>query len=292
MTGFSSDWLALREPADHRARDRGLAEALASLLAARSGGTGSVGVVDCGCGTGSNLRALAPRLGPSQEWTLVDHDPALLAAARTALADWADGAAEHGAQLLLETGGRRIRVTFLSADLAADPAAILPPAPDLVTAAALFDLVSSAWIDRFADAVAATGAFFHTALSYDGTEAWLPPHPADAAMRAAFLAHQAGDKGFGEALGPGATAALEAAFARRGYAVRTAASPWRLGPEDRALIARLRDGQAQAVAETGLVPGAAIAAWAEARGRPDTTAVIGHRDLLAWPDSAPGEHPP
>ena len=38
-------------------------------------------------------------------------------------------------------------------------------------------------------------------------------------MLEAFHAHQAGDKGFGPAAGPGATAALQAAFEGAGYGV-------------------------------------------------------------------------
>ena len=36
---------------------------------------GPITVVDLGCGTGSNLRATAPLLGPEQHWTLVDYEP-------------------------------------------------------------------------------------------------------------------------------------------------------------------------------------------------------------------------
>ncbi|MFC6792257.1 class I SAM-dependent methyltransferase [Methylobacterium komagatae] len=292
MTGFSHEWLALREPADHRARDTGLVDALASALAARSSGNRAQTIIDLGSGTGSNLRALAPSLGPHQTWTLIDNDPALLAVARTVLAAWADRSEEDGGDFVMEKGERRIRVAFATADLNAAPAGILDPAPDLVTAAALFDLVSAGWIDRFAEATAASGALFYTTLSYDGSETWHPPHPADTAMHDAFLAHQAGDKGFGAALGPGATAALETAFRERGYGVRTASSPWRLGPDESDLIAQLKDGKAGAVAETGRVPADVVAAWAVARGKPGTKALIGHRDCLAVPGSVPGEHAP
>ena len=62
MSGFSPEWLALREPADTRARDPGLLGALAASLAGRD----SVEVVDLGCGTGANIRAIAPELGATQ----------------------------------------------------------------------------------------------------------------------------------------------------------------------------------------------------------------------------------
>ena len=64
MSGFSADWLTLREPADHRARNPALVEALARHLGGRA-----VRVTDLGCGTGSNLRALAPlvaEFGPAR----------------------------------------------------------------------------------------------------------------------------------------------------------------------------------------------------------------------------------
>lgn len=281
MSGFSADWLSLREPADHRARNPALVAALARHLADRPADR-AVRVTDLGCGTGSNLRALAPHLGPVQHWHLVDHDPALLAAARARLSAWADAAEADGADLVLRAGDRRIRVTLREADLVRDPAAVLDTSPALVTAAALFDLASAAWIGRFAAAVARRGPVFYTALTYDGAEAWEPPHPADAAMLQAFHAHQAGDKGFGPAAGPGATAALRAAFEGAGYRVLTGDSPWRLGAADAALVGELATGAAAAVRETGRVPEGVVAEWLRDR-LAGAACTIGHTDLLALP---------
>ncbi|MBY0294491.1 MAG: SAM-dependent methyltransferase [Methylobacterium sp.] len=278
MTGFSAAWLALREPADHAARDPGLTAALAGALADRDG----LRVVDLGCGAGSNLRALAPHLPPEQHWCLVDHDPALLGAARAALADWADAAEAAGEALRLRRGDRRITVAFRRHDLAVGLGGLLDEErPDLVTAAALFDLVSEDWIERAARAVAASGAVFHTVLTYDGEEEWTPPHPADAALHAAFLAHQTRDKGFGPAAGPAASDALGRAFRALGYRTRHAESPWRFGAGP--LLAALAEGKAAAAAETGMVAPKVAQAWAEARRAPETRAVIGHIDLLALP---------
>jgi hypothetical protein len=274
---FSPDWLALREPADHRARNPILVTALARRFAGRD----SLAAVELGCGTGSNLRALAPVLPGRQSWRLVDHDPALLAAARERLAAWADGAREAGAGLELRKGDRTIRVAFDRADLAADPAGTLGAA-HLVTAAALFDLVSPAFIGRLAPEVAAREAVFYTALTYDGVEIWEPPHAADAAVLAAFHAHQEGDKGFGPAAGKQATEVLARAFLAQGYRVRSAGSPWRLGAGDAPLVRALAEGAATAVRETGRVEEAVAAAWLAAR-RAAASCTIGHQDLLAFP---------
>ncbi|MBM3488719.1 MAG: class I SAM-dependent methyltransferase [Alphaproteobacteria bacterium] len=262
MSGFSADWLALREPADHRARDAALAQSLAAALADRA----RLRIVDLGSGTGSNLGALAPILGRDQHWRLVDDDPALLAVSRARFA----------------AAGLRVAVETMRLDLAADLDRALAPAPDLVTAAALLDLVSADWIARLVAAVAARRAAFYTVLTYDGSDAWDPPHAADGAMRAAFHAHQRRDKGFGPAAGPDAAGIVAQAFRRKGYRVETAPSPWRLGAEDGALIEALADGFAVAVGETGTVPAATVEAWRNAR-RAACRWTVGHVDILALP---------
>ena len=71
MSGFSRAWLALREPADHRARHDFFASG-AALDIHR--------VVDLACGTGANFRYLAPRIAGVRHWTCIDHDADLLAA--------------------------------------------------------------------------------------------------------------------------------------------------------------------------------------------------------------------
>ncbi|TVQ56190.1 MAG: hypothetical protein EA355_07725 [Rhodobacteraceae bacterium] len=250
MSGFDPDWLALRAPADDAARDAGLLAQAAAWV--RPGET----ILDLGAGTGATLGALGP-LAPRARWRLADNDAALLALA-----------AARGAAIgaLVET---------VVVDLAAAPEAVFTPAPRLVTASAFFDLLSGAAIVRLAEAAARAGAAVYAALTYDGVERWEPPHPEDAAVRAAFLADMRRDKGFGAALGADAAPALASALAEQGYRVATAPSPWRLeAPRDAALIAALAVGQAEA---TG-----AGAGWLAAR-RAARRVVVGHVDVFATP---------
>ncbi len=276
MSGFSADWLDLREAADHRSRNRKLAHALAKHF----DGWRPISVVDLGCGTGSNLRATAPLLGPEQHWTLVDMDAGLLDAAVARLATWADGADRQQEKLVLFKGAKRITVEFRRADLARDLDAALGPSANLVTASALFDLVSAEFIGKFAAALARRKSAFYTVLTYDGDQRWTPEHEADAALLDAFNTHQKRDKGFGPAAGPDAADALSEAFSAAGYAVQEGDSAWRLESEDAALIADLANGFAEAARETGLVDEPTIAAW---RAITRTGAVVGHADTLALP---------
>lgn len=276
MSGFSPDWLALREPADVRARDPELLAALARHLANRS----ALDVIDLGCGTGANIRSTAPALGSGQRWTLVDYDPTLLAAARQTLRAWADESAEEGASLILKKDGLDISVSFRQADLMQDIEAVVAGKPDLVTASALFDLCSADFIARAARAVAAQGAAFYTVLTYDGEQGWSPQHRADVEMAAAFNAHQQIDKGFGSAAGPAAPAALALAFREHGYNVLEASTPWRLSDSDQGLVDALADGFAGAVAEIGRVSPDVIADWLHVRRN---GCIVGHTDTLALP---------
>ncbi len=276
MSGFSAEWLALREPVDHRSRDPGLA----LRVQARFAGAERVTVVDLGCGAGSNLRATSALLSIRQDWTLVDYDPRLLMAARERLTAWADSATTTGDGLTLVKANKTITVRFRQADLTHDLAAALGTAPDLVTASALFDLGSVAFIERCAATIAVSRAAFYTVLTYDGVQAWQPAHEADAAMLDAFRAHQLTDKGFGAAAGWTAPRALAKAFRAAGYSVTEGDSPWRLAGTDARLIADLAAGFADAAAATGRIQQARLDDWRSVRR---THGTVGHIDTLAIP---------
>ncbi len=280
MSGFSPEWLALREPVDHRSRDKGVAQQLREHFAGRS----AIRVVDLGCGTGSNLRGTFHLLPDEQHWTLVDYDRRLLAAARETISAWADSCADaagaNGNDLVVTKGGKRLSLRFRQADLNTDLDGALGDAPDLVTSSAFFDLCSAEFIGRLAAAVASRRAAFFTVLTYNGQQDWSPRHPADQRMLLAFTEHQVGDKGFGASAGPAAAPALGATFQSAGYVVHEGDSPWLLGEADRQLIADLAGGFAAAVAETGAVDAATIASWA---GVARLAAVVGHTDTFAVP---------
>jgi hypothetical protein len=280
MTGFSAQWLALREPADHRARDVSLRDKvvhdLAHLARVRPG---PINLVDLGCGSGSNLRALAPHLPATQHWTLVDYDPALLSAAKAALMQWADKIVSEQETLLVLKNGKHISIDFLCEDLSSNLEAVLSRPMDLLTAAAFFDLVAESWLERFCGLL---NAPLYTVLTYNGQEVWSPPQPTDAAMLNAFHAHQQTDKGFGAAAGPTAAGVMERLLKARGFAVSSAQSPWKLNASDRNLIEQLAIGSAGAVMETKRVSVEEVSAWKQSRSLAQTCE-IGHTDLYARP---------
>jgi SAM-dependent methyltransferase len=278
MAGFSPEWLALREPADHAARNPQVLAAVGSYFADKA----SLSVLDLGCGAGSNLRGTYAALPDRQHWTLVDHDAELLAFARERLADWADEGREQGEELVLAKDGKTITVDTRKIDLNKDLEWVLGWQPDLVTAAAFFDLVSKRWIERFVAALASQRLPLYAVLTHDGREEWQPPHPADAGLHAAFTDHQHRDKGFGPAAGPGACEVMAEAFRKSGFAISSGDSNWRLDMSGGPLRDALAEGIAMAVGETDRLDTRAVADWLAAR-REAQSAMIGHQDLWARP---------
>jgi SAM-dependent methyltransferase len=265
MSGFTAEWLALREPHDARARNRAVLDALAAATAA----AGAISVVDLACGTGATLRAIASRLPARQDWRLVDNDLSLLARA-------ASGASTRG-----------VTVTRIPVDLTRDLEAALDGAIDLVTTSALLDLVSAEWLDRLVVEVAARRLPLYAALNYDGRIGFDPPDPLDAQVIAAVNRHQETDKGFGPALGPSAAEAAIARFEAARYAVVHGRSDWRLGPRDHDIQRDMLAGWAGAAREIGAISLPDAAAWLTRRrdlvaaGRSVIT--VGHVDFFARP---------
>lgn len=263
MNGFSADWLAAREPWDHRARSPEITAVLVDWLERRGRVTEAPArIVDLGCGTGSTRRYLDDQITPRPAWTLVDGDRRLLAIA-----------------------ARSTGATPVAEDLAAADLGHLIAEADLVTASALLDLVSEPWLDRLWRAVEHGRAGLLAGLTFDGRMALDPPAPFDAVIRDLTNRHQRGDKGFGPALGGHATSALVTRARRAGWRVMVRRTDWMLAADtDGPGLDTLINGWAEAARQIAPGLGNSIDDWrASRRSRPDLTVTVGHRDLLALP---------
>ena len=290
VSQFSADWLALREPLDAVSRAASL-EATRKLLAPAQSRNGSLNVIDLGAGTGANLRYLAPLLGGSQEWLLVERDPLLLAALRDRMRDWA---VLHDFQII--DSGERYAVRGAHFECSVRSVALnlatqldqLPLSEDtLVTASALLDLVSERWLQDLAECTARVGATVWFALTYDGRIECSPSEAEDAEVRELFNSHQLTNKGFGAALGPRAGPTAEQMFAAKGYRTWCAPSDWRIRPDQATLQQALLQGWFDAACEMAAGRTVALRSWLVRRqqhvdaGRSEL--LIGHTDMLGDP---------
>jgi SAM-dependent methyltransferase len=283
VSGFTAHWLELREPADSAARSAAVVDAVRGHGAP----TAPRIVVDLGSGTGANLRYLAPRLGGNQEWVLVDDDPALLTAARTALIEWGrkQGATvvPHERAIRISAGHFACSVRTIELDLARDLAELAVPRGCLVTASALLDLVSARWLESLAELCKGAAAHVLFALTYDGRMTLTPPAADDELAQQCFNGHQHRDKGFGPALGPHAPRTAARVFGERGYDLTWDASDWWLDSSQRGLAAALVDGWLDAALEIVPDARARLEIWhAEHRrhiAAGQSEVAVGHRDF-------------
>jgi SAM-dependent methyltransferase len=287
MDDALAEWLRLREEADHQSRSPALLEAIAATLPAG----GAVRVLDLATGTGSNLRYLVPRLPSPQHWTVVDRSPVLLAHLLARTTAWARGlglrAAADDGGCMLSGAGIECRIEIRVQDLGSLDAPALFDGRHLVTASALLDLVSAAWLDALAVRCRHAGASALFTITYDGRATSHPVEPEDEQVRVLFNRHQARDKGLGgPAAGPAATEAAVRAFQAAGFSVRTAQSDWRIPSSAHEFQRQLIDGWAGAATEVAPELAETIAAWRTRRvahvveGRSRLT--VGHYDLAAW----------
>ena len=266
MSGFSAEWLSLREPYDLAARN---SKVLGAVIAAFK--RPPLRVVDLACGSGSTVRALHRHLPVPQHWDLVDHDPGLLALAGNQVVD------------------RAVTLSAVSLDLNHEVEAALGGEINLITTSALLDLVSEPWLHRFARAAVARVVPVYAALTYNGVIDLSPTDPFDTAIVTAVNTHQHNDKGFGAALGPSAASTAIASFEAAGYSVVSGPSDWMIAPKDRTMQTELFNGWAKASHELGTLPSGEIDNWLQRRtavvsaGR--STVRVGHVDFFTFPSS-------
>ncbi|MDX1552373.1 MAG: glycosyltransferase, partial [Marinobacter sp.] len=278
LTTFDSDWLTLREPADHRARNRSL---MADVLTwseheyntpdtASGQHAPPLLVADLGAGTGSNARYLVPALTVPQRWVLLDQDEHLLSLAADRV--------EH-LDVPLET--RACQLTYQTL------ASQIPDDTRLVTASALIDLMSAEWLKALASAVAERRAGLLVVLTYDGRFELWPAESDDRWILESVNAHQHREKGAGAAMGPDATTYLQTRLQTYGYQTSVAPSPWQLTAEQSALQVALLKGWQEAVQEQCPDERERAGHWfkkrlTQARAK-QLTIRVDHQDLFAWP---------
>jgi len=265
MSGFSAEWLALRESYDLRARNPIVLDAVADLFRSHD----AINVVDLACGAGSAVRALGPHLPARQHWDLVDSDQRLLALACSGKS----------------TGD--ISLNAVPLDLSGNFEGVLDGTKDVITISALLHLVSENWLDRFTRHVASRALPVYAALTYDGRIDFSPSDPLDDTITSAVNAHQRTDKGFGPALGPSAAAAAISRFEALGYSVVQGNSDWVIGIADQEIQLELLAGWATAASEIEALPRRDIDNWLARRtdgvGARTSKMRVGHVDFLATP---------
>ena len=266
MNRFPTEWLRLREPFDHAARSTALIETLLDILPASR----PLRILELAAGLGSGMRFLAPLLPTPQHWTMIDHDPALLAS-------------------IGQPPTNKITLETLEFDLRELDK--LSFSTDLVSTQALLDLVSDDWLESLVNRLADQSIPILAALTVDGRVRWSPEDPRDAEIQQAFRAHQTSDRGFGPSVGTQAILELERLLSARNYTIIRKQADWSIAPAFARILKELVDGTAEAAMEacSNITTTKTVTDWHRRRrsaiASGDLSLQVGHLDLLALPSN-------
>jgi hypothetical protein len=264
MSGFASEWLALREPLDLAARNREVETTFLENVPAES-----ARILDLASGAGSTVAGLKNHFHDPVEWQLTDYDPALLEIASTRWQGRAD-----------------CMVTSRQIDLSKNLEQLSISDVDAVTTSAFLDLVSESFLKRLVNFIVGAGKPFLASLTYDGRASFAPANPMDQDLCEALNRHQQTDKGFGAALGPNASQRAMELFRTAGYEVVSGKSDWDIDGSQKDFLEEFLSGWLRVGREVGFEASALEAWWQDRVQRirsGELSMRVGHCDFVAFP---------
>ena len=274
MTAAEPDWLDLRRPVDDAARQESLQlldDAVARLRDGTEPGTKSLLTIDIGAGTGNSSQwfdaVLRARLSDWEiNWVLLDSDETSL--------DLAAAALPHARTVCAPIAA----LPALSTELLS--ASEFQGSKLLLTCSALLDVLTETDLTAVVRTLTDHDGLGLFLLSLVGGWTLEPAHPHDAAIDAAFTAHQHRDG----RLGHHAPEHLMSLARRNGLTAVEGPSPWRLeAPADRTFLSRfLSERLDAAVDEDPALAEAAQAWWTQKQSQLDSglRVRVDHRDVL------------
>ncbi|MCI4647387.1 class I SAM-dependent methyltransferase [Phaeodactylibacter sp.] len=231
-TQFATDWLEERYRFDVAARNPKVEAACLQYFAQHP----MVSIIDIGAGTGANFIYLSEKFPQSQQWALVELNPNLLKRARERLKIWAAAKGytvrENGQRLDFQRSGQHIHIQLLQGSLLELPRLLQPGQYQLVTASAVFDLLSKQMLSDLIQTFHHNRLALLTTLNYESM-AYLPGDAEDKRWIELYEAHMQREQDFGRALGPGCSDFLENGYAQLPTAqTLRAPSRWQIEPAD------------------------------------------------------------
>lgn len=292
---FDAKWLTQREPFDEAARSTMLEQRFVKAIHTHARSKQSpLRLLDLGCGTGANFRALAPHLEDNQSWIFCDNNPKLLEEALQVTDKWAKNrgwiSAIKKGSLEIQAEKNKWCFEVCNINLAKNLSKLDATRYSGVTTTAFLDLVSSEWLQNLAVWMHKSQRPFLATLTVDGRRHWTPEHELDSLINKAFLHHQKSDKGFGKSVGPDAIRTLHLIFEQLDMTCETARSDWHIGPKDIDMLKKMIDETVEVVIPINPNKSSAIKDWSYLRYQQalvgDLHLTIGHLDLLALPKNS------
>lgn len=281
-------WLEHRYACDAEARNANIEKKFLEFFSEKDG----ISILDAGCGTGSNFHYYFEKLPKEQEWTFLDFEQNLLSACKERLKEYARKqnykVREQDGVLSIKSAGKQAQVRFIKGDLGEVEHLTDMKTTDLVTANALFDLLSYDQFDSFACKLSAYNVCLLATLNYYETS-FLPYTEEDGRFVRYFHTHMTRPQPFGAAMGPNCTEEMLDLLNEHQMMIEQEGSQWHLKRYDTTMHHYLLHFFEHAVRDLSLSDSeiTELEEWLEHKKRMSQDhkleIIVDHSDIFAYP---------
>ena len=228
---FETNWLDRRYQYDNAARDKKVEEACLNYLENKS----SVTILDIGSGTGSNCLYFMEKMPTVQNWIFVEHDEHL---SKYALERIKKQASELGysikgdaQKLCLEKENRQVEISYITDSFFDLDKKVDLSKVDLVTAGAVFDLLSFKQFVDIASIVLENEIALLATMNY-AEMSFSPEEASDILFIEKYEKHMSRTQEFGKAMGKDCSRSMVKFFRKHQREVVYGASVWNLNGKE------------------------------------------------------------
>ncbi|WPP51644.1 hypothetical protein [Catalinimonas niigatensis] len=281
-------WLDHRYACDAEARNANIEKKFLAYFNEAN----SLAIVDAGAGTGSNFQYYFDKLPNHQEWTLLDCEHNVLKSCQEKLMGFAQKhnyrLEENNGLLSIHSGDKKAHIRFAHGGLEEIEQHTDLKKIDVITANALFDLLSYDQFDTFACKLSAYNVCLMATLNYYETS-FLPFSEEDGRFIRYFHTHMTRPQAFGAAMGPNCTEEMLDLLAEHQMMVEQEGSQWHLKRYDSTMQHYLLHFFEHAVRDLSLSASEIedLEVWLEKKKQMcrdhQLEIIVDHSDIFAYP---------
>ena len=228
---FETNWLDRRYHYDNAARDKKVEKACLDYLKNKS----SVTILDIGSGTGSNCLYFLEKMPAVQNWIFVEHDERLSKYALERIKKQASQLGytiEVGPQkLILQKEDRQVEITYLTDSFLDLDKKVDLSKVDLVTAGAVFDLLSFKQFVDIASVILENEIVLLATMNYAEMN-FSPEEASDVLFIEKYEKHMSRPQDFGKAMGKDCSRSMVKFFRKHQREITYGASVWKLNGDE------------------------------------------------------------
>ncbi|MEK6476597.1 hypothetical protein WJR50_03645 [Catalinimonas sp. 4WD22] len=281
-------WLDHRYACDAEARNANIEKKFLEFFSEKD----TLSIVDAGCGTGSNFQYYFEKLPNHQEWVFLDCENSLLEACRAKLHNFAKKNhyqyKEQNGSISIKAGRKQANIRTVDGELAEVEKHTDLKETNVITANALFDLLSYDQFDTFACKLSAYNVCLMATLNYYETS-FLPFSEDDGRFVRYFHTHMTRPQKFGAAMGPNCTEEMLDLLTEHQMMIEQEGSQWHLKRYDTTMHHYLLHFFEHAVRDLNLsdTEVTELEVWLENKKKMSQDhkleIIVDHSDIFAYP---------